>query len=165
MPDENDIDDEPDEDQSPGIRAQRLKIKDLEAQNVALREAAKGQAELERRAVFAEAGIIGDHPMRELLLKGYDGELTSEAVKAYATKVGFPLNGGASPAQQQQQQQRVADIDTNIEIDDAVGGGDGGGEEFAVYQRELEECNGDHAKITKVMQKYAHRVKLLSDID
>lgn len=167
MPTEDDDNDPDAGTESNPVRQLREQNKNLERQLVEAKEAAKANADLERRLAISEAGI-GDHPMRELFVDAYKGEMTKEAVREAAQKYGLPVGGSSAaptPAQQQQQQQRTADINTNVDIDEALGGGDGGGEEFAVYQRELDECQGDPAKIQKVIQKYGHHVKLLSDID
>lgn len=162
MPTEDDDNDPDAGTESNPVRQLREQNKNLERQLVEAKEAAKANADLTRRLAISEAGI-GEHPMRALFVDAYQGELTPEAVKEAAQKYGLPLAGATPPAQQQQQ--RTADINTNVDIDEALGGGDGGGEEFAVYQRELDECQGDPAKIQKVIQKYGHHVKLLSDID
>lgn len=163
MPDDNDdIDDDPEGQPNP-VRQQRERIKTLERELAESREAANKTAALERKLMFSEAGLA-DHPMRDYLVDGYKGEMTKEAIQAEAARLGIPL-GGATPPPGQQQQTRKPDIDANADMDEALGGGDGGGEEFAVYQRELDECDGDPKKIDKVMAKYQHRVRLLTDID
>lgn len=52
-------------------------------------EARKRVAELERREAFREAGLDLGKPAVGYFVKGYDGELTPEAIKAAAQEAGF----------------------------------------------------------------------------
>lgn len=62
----------------------RARMKQLEKE---LREANKRLAEsseLQKKVAFMEAGIPLDSPMAKYFIKGYDGELTAEAIKQAA---------------------------------------------------------------------------------
>lgn len=86
-PDEN----EPQEPR--GLRAQ------LEAEQKARRESEARLAELERKAAFAEAlGPKLSEPWAKFFTKGYDGDLTPDAIRDEATKAGFlPAEGTPAP--------------------------------------------------------------------
>lgn len=56
-------------------------------------------AQLERREVFARAGIPVDDPGAKYFVKGYDGELTPEAIKAAAVEARILESQGATPAE------------------------------------------------------------------
>ena len=55
-------------------------------------------AQLERRDVFSRAGIPLDDPGAPYFIKGYDGEMTPEAIKAAAVAARIPVAGVAPPA-------------------------------------------------------------------
>src|SRR5262249_7677616 len=82
----------------------------------ALREAAeRGKAHsaenvtLKRENAFLKAGINTEDPKLAYFYKGYDGELTTEAILAAATSAGFIQAQQQDPAHQanQQAEQRV----------------------------------------------------------
>lgn len=54
-------------------------------------------AQLERRDVFARAGIPVDDPGARYFVKGYDGELTPEAIKAAGIEARLLSAEGATP--------------------------------------------------------------------
>lgn len=84
MADDNDYD-EQDQDQEKDRNWRR----DLERRARDGDEAKKRVAELERREAFREAGLDLTKPAVGYFVKGYDGELTSEAIKAAAQEAGF----------------------------------------------------------------------------
>lgn len=91
--DEYDDDDDDDDDQEPEPRQQRP---GPSRENAALRKAnsrAKSATEensvLRREIAFMKAGVDTDTPLGQLLFKGYDGELTKDAVVAFATQAGI----------------------------------------------------------------------------
>ena len=63
------------------------------------RELEQKVAELERRDVFARAGVPVDDPGARYFVKGYDGELTPEAIKAAAIEARIVAAQGATPAE------------------------------------------------------------------
>lgn len=72
-----------------------------------LREAAKRLPDLEERAskaeilerenAFLKAGVQTDTPLGKLLFKAYDGELTTDAIKAAADELGAASQPAAPP--------------------------------------------------------------------
>lgn len=84
--DNTDYDDDTTEDtssQQPGWRRK------LEKDAKLGREAQEKAAALERRLAFAEAGIKSDDPKMSYFVKGYDGEITAEAIRKAAEDAGF----------------------------------------------------------------------------
>lgn len=77
----------------------RARMKQLEKE---LREANKRLAEsseLQKKVAFMEAGIPLDSPMSKYFIKGYDGELTAEAIRQAAEEAQLiasptPVNDG-----------------------------------------------------------------------
>lgn len=84
----------------------RAQIRQLEEKAKKATELEARLAEMERRAAFSEAlGTAAADPKVKYFIKGYDGELTSEAIRAEALVAGVlvtPLE--APPADQQNQQ-------------------------------------------------------------
>jgi len=62
----------------------RAHMRKLEAENKALREAAQAAEQAKRELTFVKAGINPDDPKAKYFVKGYDGELTVEAIKVAA---------------------------------------------------------------------------------
>lgn len=56
-------------------------------------------ADLERRDLFARAGVPVDDPGARYFVKAYDGELTAEAIKAAAVEARILQASGATPAE------------------------------------------------------------------
>lgn len=54
-------------------------------------------AALERREAFARAGVPLDHPATDYLIRGYQGDLTPEAIKVEAVKLGVIAASTATP--------------------------------------------------------------------
>jgi hypothetical protein len=73
--------------------------------------ALKQVQELQRRVAFAEAGLP-TAPWRAYFDKGYEGELTAEAIKAAATEAGFleaPKPPEQTTPEERATHQRIAD--------------------------------------------------------
>jgi hypothetical protein len=86
---------DPQDEQEPSIS-----VEDLRALRAKAKEADKAVGELaalNRRVAFAEAGLPQE-PWRAYFDKGYEGDLTADAIKAAATEAGF-LQAPAPPAQ------------------------------------------------------------------
>lgn len=80
------------EDQTPkGLRKAANRAKQLERE----------LNELRRKVAFAEAGIATDDPKMRYFIKGYEGEMTAEAIRQAALEAGF--------LQPEQPQQQAAD--------------------------------------------------------
>lgn len=81
-PIDNDVPDQPDEGDNEVIRTLRQQAKEGKA-------AATRAAELERKLAFIEAGVDTTKPGASYFVKGYDGPLDPEAIKAEAVSAGF----------------------------------------------------------------------------
>lgn len=82
MADEYNDDDDQNQQEHPDIRALRQKAKERD-------QLANQLAERERELAFAKSGLDFDDPKLKYFIKGYDGELTPEAIKAKAQEDGF----------------------------------------------------------------------------
>lgn len=92
MPDDtydDDLDDEPEVDETNAMRAIRRQLKEAKREAAALREQAEKAAALERNLAFREAGIDPNDPQQQYFAKGYDGEMTADAVRQAAIAAGF----------------------------------------------------------------------------
>lgn len=154
--DDTDSDDDDGADQgSTGVREMRKRIKALEAERDGLRQAADRNPALERELAFAKAGIAADSPMAPYFVKGYDGELTPEQIRAAAQSAGVPLLGaqpaGATPPAASD---RRAEVETHRSMD-ATGPGDAtGGDNTDAYLKALAEAGYDQTKILDVVEKF-----------
>ena len=94
-----------------------------------LRRAANGKKQLEkeleelrRELAFTKAGINPDDPKMRYFVKGYDGEMTAEAVRQAAAEAGF-LSSQQAPSQVQQAaaaaQERVTQMSAGAIVEDA----------------------------------------------
>jgi len=72
--------------------------RDLEARANAGDEAIAKVALLERREVFRDAGINPSEKMAGYFMKGYEGDLSVDAIQAEAAAAGLTL-GGSSPVE------------------------------------------------------------------
>jgi len=72
--------------------------RDLEARAKAGDEAIAKLAELERREAFRDAGINVSDGVGSYFVKGYDGDLSVEAIRAEAERVGLVGGPDLSPA-------------------------------------------------------------------
>lgn len=109
----NDPDDQETESQPNPLRQQ---IKRLEKQVRDLTtKAQEGQA-ASRELLFAKAGIPLDNPKARYFVKGYDGELTTEAIKAAAAEIGLveapKQEQEEIPAEERQAHERIAAANT-----------------------------------------------------
>lgn len=90
--DTNDIDDSADDTSPRGLRRAANKSKKLEQELL----------EIKRELAFAKAGINPEDPKMRYFVKGYDGELSAEAVRQAALEAGFLASqSGPDPAAQQ----------------------------------------------------------------
>ena len=89
--DSDEIEDiEPESGSPRGLRRAANKSKKLESE----------LAQMKRELAFAKAGINPDDPRMKYFVKGYDGELTAEAVRQAAVEAGFIQSQTAQAAQQ-----------------------------------------------------------------
>ncbi len=82
-------DDDDDEQEPEGISLSRDDLRALREKARSADEATAKLAELERKVLFSEAGIDLSTKSAQYFSKGYEGELTVEAIKAEAQEVGL----------------------------------------------------------------------------
>jgi ribosomal protein L12E/L44/L45/RPP1/RPP2 len=96
-----------------GLRRAANKGKKLESEN----------QQLKRELAFFKAGIDTDDPRMRYFVKGYDGELTAEAVRGAATEAGFLQQAPSGPDPQamaiNSAQQRVMTASAGAFIEDS----------------------------------------------
>lgn len=86
-PDDNDG---PDIDQAPAARNPlRQQLKRLERENKELKTKVEAGSAAERQIAFLKAGIDPDDAKAKYFVKGYDGDLTADAIKAEAVAAGL----------------------------------------------------------------------------
>lgn len=95
---------EPEQGRNP-LRAQ---LKRLEKENADLRKQTATFAETQKKFAFIEAGVQLDSPMAKYFIKGYDGELTPEAIRVAAEEAQL-----VAPAQQVNEADKQAWRETN----------------------------------------------------
>ena len=79
----------------------RERMKQLEAENAALREREASNAEAARKLAFVEAGVDPSLPVAKYFMKGYDGELTPEAIRQAAIEAQIISDRKAAQVQQE----------------------------------------------------------------
>lgn len=89
------------------------------------REATKKAADLERENAFLKAGIDTEDPKFKYFAKGYEGELTADAIKAEAEAAGFTAepqtqtstteNGGEGSEDEGNEEEHVSEEDREAE--------------------------------------------------
>jgi Tfp pilus assembly protein PilX len=72
------------DEQETGRNPLRERMKQLESENAALKAKAEQAAEAERELAFVKAGIDPNSPLSKYFIKGYDGDLNPDAIKAAA---------------------------------------------------------------------------------
>ena len=93
-------DEQPDQQPKDPVRAHMRK---LEAENKALREQAAAAAQAQRELTFVKAGINPDDPKARYFVKGYDGDLSVEAIRQAAEEASLiaPSNTRVSDGEKQ----------------------------------------------------------------
>jgi len=81
---------------------QGAEIKELRAAAARAKELERELAEVRRSEAFRKAGIDPDDKRNAYFVKGYDGDLTQDAIQAEAREAGFLAEPGPSQEQQQQ---------------------------------------------------------------
>lgn len=74
------------DEQEAGRNPLRDRMKQLEAENAELRSRADEASAAARELAFVRAGIDPNLPISKYFMKGYDGELTPEAIKQAAVE-------------------------------------------------------------------------------
>ena len=122
MPDEDDDNEEPG-----AVSLSRDDLRQLREKARSADEAQTKLAELERKVLFSEAGIDLSNKGGQYFAKGYEGELTVEAIKAEAEEVGLfqrkaPSTSGV-PKEEMARHQQMSRT--------TAGGGDPSTEDYA----------------------------------
>lgn len=98
----------------------RAHLRKLEAENKELR-ALKAQAEAaQKELAFAKAGLDLNSKMAQYFVKGYDGELTPEAIREAAQEANLIPNQQKELASEQQAWNRVSQAQKNGETSEPV---------------------------------------------
>lgn len=91
----NDDDSNEEDDQLEGnVQIARKDMKALRAQAKKATAAETKLASLEREMAFSRAKIDTEDPKMSYFIKGYEGDLTSDAIRAEAEKAGFLIPAG-----------------------------------------------------------------------
>jgi hypothetical protein len=85
----SDVNDEFDDETSETVTKDpvRAHLRKVEQENKLLRQQAQEFESLKRKMAFAEAGIDVNAPQAKYFIKGYDGEVSAEAIRAAAQEV------------------------------------------------------------------------------
>jgi hypothetical protein len=111
------------------VSIKRSDIRRLEAAAKAAQEAESRAAAAERKLAFASAGLPLEDKRLGYFIKGYEGDLTPEAIKAAAVDAGFLEDASAGSADdvtpaEQQAHQRMSQTASaggpppNVKVDD-----------------------------------------------
>lgn len=73
-----------DTDVEPKQNPLRAQLKRYEKENADLRKQVQQSVEAQKKLAFVEAGVPLDSPMAKYFIKGYDGDLTPEAIREAA---------------------------------------------------------------------------------
>lgn len=85
----------------------RAQLRNLEAKNKELEAKLLQASEAQRKLAFVEAGVDVNAPSARYFVKGYEGEMTAEAIRQAAQEVN--LIGGTQPKQEIQAEQNAWD--------------------------------------------------------
>lgn len=124
------LDDDDDEQESRTVTLKRDQIRQLEKQAKTASEATARAEAAERKLAFAEAGLSLSDPKMAYFVKGYDGEMTAEAITEAATTAGF-LGAPAVPATVAADDAEAEALARNADVS-AYGGAPPAGTEAAV---------------------------------
>ena len=118
--DDYDQDDDGQDEPAPERNPLRAQMKRLEKENKALREQADLGVAATRALEFAKAGINLGDPKAGVFVRGYDGELTLEAIKAAGVDFGLvdapTPQADSSPERQAQQRMDQAVAGTTASV-------------------------------------------------
>jgi hypothetical protein len=96
------------QDQQQSKDPMRAHMRKLEAENKALREQAAGAQAAQRELNFVKAGMDPNDPKYKYFVKGYDGELTPEAIRQAAEEASLIPSQNKEVVAEQQSWNRVA---------------------------------------------------------
>lgn len=117
----------------------------------ASKQAKEAQAELEalrRKTAFMEAGIDPADKRMAYFVKGYDGEVNADAIKAQAVADGFLEAPAGTPAEELDAHDRIAQAGSSASP--PLGAGD----QMADYERELRESDGSPEQVMAIAARY-----------
>ena len=97
----------------------RARMRELEDRNKALEAQAKEAEAAKRELAFVKAGVDPDSAAAKYFVKGYDGELTAEAIRAAAEEASLIPSQKKEVAAEQQAWNRVAQASRAGETSDA----------------------------------------------
>jgi hypothetical protein len=98
----DDYDDEAGDQAKDPVRSRMKKLeKELQEREKQLAEAAQAQREL----AFLKAGVPADNPMAKYFVKGYEGDITADAIRAAAQEAGLIATEKAQDERSVQEQQ------------------------------------------------------------
>lgn len=134
--------------------------KQIEEQAAKAREAEARAAAAERELAFAKAGLPLDDPKMTYFVKGYDGDLSPDAIKAAAESAGF-LTAPAPevPADELAQHQQAANLAGTGE---PAGGWNGPIDQNPQYRAEIFQARSPEEAMA-VMAKFGSPI--LTDFD
>jgi hypothetical protein len=128
--DYDDLDDTDTEQPAPDRNPLRAQMKRMEKELKALREEAATGKQATRALEFAKAGVSLDDPKAKWFLKGYDGDLTAEAIKTAAVEAG--LIEATTPADDIPAEEKAAHArQTAVQVGGATPGSHGIDEQIA----------------------------------
>jgi hypothetical protein len=121
------VPDEDDDNEPEGISLSRDDLRQLREKARVADEAQTKLAELERKVLFGEAGINLSDKAGQYFVKGYEGEMTVDAIKAEAEEMGL-----FKKVEQQRQQVPQQELAQHQQMSrTAAGGGDPSTEDYA----------------------------------
>lgn len=86
MSEYEDFDESDEVQESPPKSPLRARMKELEAENKAFKQQQREIEEAKKQLAFVRAGVDPEDPAAKYFYKGYDGELTAEAIKQAAVE-------------------------------------------------------------------------------
>lgn len=95
------------------ITISRDQIRSLEAKAKRAEDAESRAESAERELAFAQAGINPNDTKLSYFRKGYEGDVTAEAIRAAAIEAGFLSDPDAVPAEEVAAQRRMTAISTD----------------------------------------------------
>ena len=142
---DDEIDDEVDE---PTEEAPSALRRQLDKANRKAKEQAAELATLKRESAFRAAGIDPNDPKARYFVKGYEGELDAEAIKAEAAEAGIispeaPTTPEAEMKAHEQAAQITAGADAPASLD-----------QNQQYLADLDAAGLDKEKVLEVMRKH-----------
>lgn len=136
----------PDENASKTVRMTRENIDRLEAK-------ARNADQLARENAFLKAGVSVEDPKLSYFLRGYDGELTAEAIRAEAVAAGF-MPAPAPTEQEQQIATTAAAAQRVAEAAATAGNPDTGSASSREQEYRQARAEGGPAAMAAVAAKY-----------